>query len=330
MYGDCEKLAEQAEAEPNLVKRGIAYAQIGQCYKGLNNDDQHILMMQRAIEAFHAAAGQTDDAYEKSLLYSYEALCWISLKELERARETVNFGLDLCKIQLNLVPPIIIRFTDNLISQNIEEAEKLWGDLYQNFDQGIIELLKEAFCTINPSTEPPCLTKGPVIAKKWCVLLVGKEHDDPSRDWPLEFLDADSFLGKELILKPEFMKDLLERMKESKHYRFLRIIKTIISSDNEDLTDKAVYLILATSAEENLRIGIMLGSLKEGGLHVIAIWPEAFAQAISENNDILFGFMTRLVKDPQWFLDVNILSFLEGEDEPEIKEEGHLAPNYFI
>jgi hypothetical protein len=74
----------------------------------------------------------------------------------------------------------------------------------------------------------------------------------------------------------------------------------------------------------------MLGSLKEGGLHVIAIWPEAFAQAISENNDILFGFMTRLVKDPQWFLDVNILSFLEGEDEAETKEEGHLAPNYFI
>ena len=197
------------------------------------------------------------------------------------------------------------------------------------FDEGIIDLLTVAFCTINPSTKPPCLTEKPAIVKKWTIVLVGKERDDRTQDWTLEFIDADSVLEKELIFEPEFMKDLLEQMKNAKNYRFLRIIQTIISSENEDLTDKAVYLILATSAEEKLKIGVMFGSLKEGGLHVIAIWPEAFAQAIADNNDILFGFLTRLVKDYQWFLEVNILSFVESE-EAEIKERGSIPPDYYV
>jgi len=326
---DCEKLAEEAAIEQNLIKRGIAFSQLSKCYKGRNENEQYIAMIQKAIEAFHTAAEQMDDAYEKALIFSYEALCWISLKEVENARAIVNIGFELCKNQSNVTPPLIIQFADHLVSQNINEAEKLWGELYQTFDQGIIELLKEAFCTINPSKEPPCLMKSSTITKKWHIVFAGKERNDRTQDWTLDFSDADSTLGKELIFKSEFMQDLIEQMKESKHYRFLRIIQTIISSNNEDLTDKAIYLILATSAEEQLKIGIMLGSLKEGDYHVIAVWPEAFAQAISENNDILFGFMTRLVKDPQWFLDVNLLSFLGSEDEPEVKEEGYIPPDYY-
>ena len=140
-------------------------------------------------------------------------------------------------------------------------------------------------------------------------------------------MDASEIVEKELLLKPEFLKDLLETMKDLKHYRFLRIIRTIVSPGNVDLTNKAIYLILATSTEKNLKFGIMLGCVKGGSLHLIAIWPETFAQVLSENQEILFGFVTRLIKDPHWFLDVNILTCLDSEDE--VTEKGHISPDYY-
>jgi tetratricopeptide (TPR) repeat protein len=326
MVTNYNKLAEAAAAEPNLIKRGIAFSQISQSYKGLNKAEQSLSMMQKAIEAFHSAAAQSDDAFEKSLTYAYEALCLISLKNLDKARNLVNKGIELCKAA-SIKPPLIIQFADVLTAQKIDEAEKIWVEISQDFHQGIIELLKEAFCTVNPSQQPPCLKKRRRITKNWRITLVGKKPDDLEQDWTLELADASELVEKDLLLKPEFLKDLLETMKDQKHYRFLRIIRSIISSENVDLTNKAIYLLLATSAEKKLKFGAMLGSLKGGSLHLIAVWPETFAQAVAANNEILFAFVTRLIKEPHWFLDVNVLTYLDSEDE--VTEKGHISPDYY-
>jgi tetratricopeptide (TPR) repeat protein len=326
MVTDCNKLAEAAAAEPNLIKRGIAFSQASQSCKKVNGAEQSLAMKQKAIEAFRSAAEHLDDAYEKTLTYAYEALCWISLKNIDEARNLVSKGLTICETA-SIKPPLIIRFADSLISQKMDEAEKVWAEISQDFHQGIIELLSEAFCTINPSRTPPCSKKRHQITKYWQMTLVGKKPDNPEQDWTLEFADASELIEKELLLKPEFLKDLLETMKDHKHYRFLRIIRTIISSENIDLTDKAIYLILATSNEKKLKFGITLRSLKGGSLHLLALWPDTFAQAISENNEIMFGFVTRLIKDPQWFLDVNILTCLDSGEES--TEKGHISPDYY-
>ncbi len=325
MVTDCKKLEEVAAAEPNLIKRGIAFNQVSQSCKGIN-EAEHSLLKQRAIESFHSAAEQLDDAYEKTLIQAYEALCWISLKNMKKAKDLVSEGFTLCK-NASIKPPLIIQFADSLITQKVADAEKMWAEISQDFQQGIIELLKEAFCTVNPSQESPCPKKKREITKKWQITLVGKDREDPTQDWTLDLVDASEIIEKELLLKPEFLKDLLETMKDLKHYRFLRIIRSIISPGNQDLTNKTIYLLLATSTEKNLKFGTMLGSLKGGSLHLIAIWPETFAQVISENQEILFGFVTRLIKDPHWFLDVNILTYLDSEDE--VTEKGHLSPDYY-
>ncbi|MDD1778099.1 MAG: hypothetical protein LUQ65_08000 [Candidatus Helarchaeota archaeon] len=326
MVTDCNKLAEAAAAEPNLIKRGIAFSQVSQSCKKVNETEQSLLMKKKAIEAFHSATEHLDDAYEKTLIYAYEALCWISLKNIEEARNLVSNGFAICQTA-SIKPPLIIRFAESLITQKIDDAEQIWADISQDFHQGILDLLKEAFCTVNPSQTPPNSKKRHQITNYWHITLVGKKPDDPEQDWTLEFADASELVDKELLLKPEFLKDLLETMKEQKQYRFLRIIRTIISSENLDLTNKAIYLILATSTEKKLKFGIMLGSLKGGSMHLIALWPDTFAQAVSENDEILFGFVTRLIKDPHWFLDVNILTCLDSEDTT--TEKGHISPDYY-
>lgn len=326
MVTDCERLAELAAAEPNLIKRGIAFDQASKFCKEAKKVKQSQLMKQKAIEAFHSAAEQIDDPYEKTLIYAYEALCWISLKNLDAARDIVNKGIELCK-DASIKPPLIIQFTETLISQKIDDAEKIWAEISQDFQESIIELLKEAFCAVNPTQQPPCSKKRRRITKTWRITLTGKDPDDIQQDWTMELADASEVIEKELLLKPEFIKDLLETMKNQKHYRFLHIIRHIISSENIELTDKIIYLLLATSAEKKLKFGAMLGCREGGSLHLIALWPETFAQVVSENNEILFAFVTRLIKEPHWFLDVNVLTYLDSENE--ITEKGHTLPDYY-
>ncbi|HUX98138.1 MAG TPA: hypothetical protein VMV49_01170 [Candidatus Deferrimicrobium sp.] len=333
---ECKNLAEQALKEPNLIKRGMLFNKASQCYKENANLDQYKLMKEEAIKAFQQEAENIRDYYEKALANSYEALCWICLGAFERAETLVDDCLELESEDPKCKLPLIRVFTKFLASKEVNKAEVLWKDLYQNFSEGIIDLMKEAFISVNPTLCPPSLVVKLVISKTWEIVMAGKNPSNPEEDWNITFYDASEIFKEQIIISKQFVEDLLKTIKENESYRFIRNIKTVKSSIEEDLSDKALYVILATSTTKELKFGILIGSLKEGGLHVIAVWPEAFAQASVEDRDLIKVFISRIINDPSWFKDVNIVAFISTEEEKkkdtetkEGSEDIGLLPGYY-
>ena len=130
---NCNSRAEEAARETNLVKRGVAYNKASQCYKKNDEIEQYKLMKEKAIEAFQKEATKVEDPYEKSLIASYEALCWICLGELENAKALIDKNIELYEKASNYTPPPILNFIKNLASKEVEKAEAIWKDIYQNF-----------------------------------------------------------------------------------------------------------------------------------------------------------------------------------------------------
>ena len=201
------------------------------------------------------------------------------------------------------------------------------------FSEGIIELLKEAYITVNPSSEPPILKKPIKFSRIWKVTMAGKSREE-KEDWTITFFDAKEMFGQEVILKAEFMDDLFEKLKEVKQYHFVQNVRSVLSSSGDDLSKKALYILLATSDEKNLKFGVILGQIKDGGLHVIALWPESLAQAISVDKDIFYSFINRIIKKSDWFSDMNVVTFLPDEtgknkEKKELPDEPSTLPDYY-
>ncbi len=215
----------------------------------------------------------------------------------------------------------------------MEKAEELWKEIDQYFSYGIIDLLKEAFITVNPSHNPPAVEKPIIFLKVWTVLLAGKDPNDPQKDWTLIFYDIHEFFEENLVLKKKFLEDLLDQVKKVEHYHFIRNMRSITSSSGDDLSDKALFIILATTSDKKLKFGMLIGTLKNGNLHVIALWPEIFAQAVIKDESIIGAFITRSIQNPDWFKDLNVLGFLSDEKESgeRVKPgEEEPLPGYFI
>ncbi|NVM29818.1 MAG: hypothetical protein HWN65_13320 [Candidatus Helarchaeota archaeon] len=329
---DCKRIAEQAAQETNLVKRGVLFNKASQCYKENEEAEQFKAIKMKAIDIFHQIFEETEDPYEKSLFSAYEALCWVCLEEFETATGIMDVIMNINKPEPTFKVPPLVNFTYHLARKEIEKAEELWKEIYLHFSHGIIDLLKEAFITVNPSSEPPVIEKPVIFSKIWTILFAGKDPNDPQKDWTLTFYDVHDFFEDKVVLNKKYMDDLLDQVKELEHYRFIRNMRSVTSSSGEDLTSKAMFICLATSSEKKLKFGMLLGTLKDGGVHVIGLWPEAFAQAVVKDEDIIGAFITRSVKNPEWFSDLNVLSFITDEKKPEEEEiaEGEDAlPGYF-
>ena len=329
--GDCQKIAEAARQETDLIKKAMQLNKSSQCYKKRdNNTEQYEALKKEAINAFREKADKFEDPHEKSLFLSYEALCWICLGELEKATELANKALKLLESKPIFKEIPIVNFTKFLATKEVEKAQEIWKSLYMNFSQGIVELLEEAFIIVNPASEPPMLGKPLTFSKRWTILLKGKS-DEPEKVWTLDFFDAHEALKQKLVLKKEFVDDLLAKVKEVEYYHFIKNIRKVSTSTGEDFSDKALFIVLATSAEKKLRFGLLLGTLKDGGVQVVGLWPEAFAQAIGTDEGIIGAFITRSVKEPEWFSDLNILTFIpaDGAKEGGSNDEKEFPPEYF-
>ncbi|NVM54239.1 MAG: hypothetical protein HWN66_11105 [Candidatus Helarchaeota archaeon] len=329
---ECKRIAKEAAQETDLIKQGVAFNKASQCYKKNDDADQYQAMKKKAIQIFQKKAEKFDDPYEKSLFHSYEALCWICLGELKKAEELVDelFKLNDTESGSKISP--IVNFTKHLAIKEVEKAQELWKNIHQFFSQGIIELLEEAFIAINPSSEPPVVEKLPKFYKTWTVLLAGKDSTDLQKDWTLVFYDAHDLFEEQVVLKKNYLEDLLAQVKQLQHYHFIRNMRSVTSSSGDDLSKKALFIILGTSAEKKLKFGMLLGSLTEGGVHIFGLWPEAFAHAVYTDESIIGAFITRSVKNPDWFADLNVLAFLAPEGEPqkdELPESEETLPGYF-
>ncbi len=327
---DCQKIAEDATLVTDLIKKAVQLNRASQCYKKMNNTERYQELKKAAINVFQKKA-EVEDPYERSLFLSYEALCWICIGDLEKAKELTTNAFKFLESGSRFKESPIVNFTEFLATKEVDKAQEIWKNIYMFFSQGIVELLEEAFITVNPASEPPIFGKTITFSKRWNVILIGK-GEEPEKDWNLVFYDAHEALDEKLVLKKEFVDDLLEKVKEIKKYHFIRNIRSVTTSTGEDFSDKALFIILATSAEKKLKFGILLGSLKDGGVHLIALWPEAFAQAVVSDREIIGAFITRSVKEPEWFADLNVLSLISNEGKlqvGELPDEKESLPEYF-
>ncbi len=318
---NCKEIVEEAQRETNFVKKAVAFNNASRCYKKINDLEQYKLMKEKAIEIFHQEGEKITDYYEKALIFSYEALCLICLKQFEKVKALLKQIEEMKEKNSEFMPPLIVDFVSYLVNQEVDKAENLWKELYQGFSPGIINLMEEAFITINPDSTPPTIKKEIHISRTWLITFAGKSYE-PKDDWNLTFYDATELFKSKLILKSEFIDDLIDTIKKEKHYHFVQNIRSVVSSSGEDFSNKAIEVILATSAEKKLKFGILLGHLKDGGLHVLAIWPEALAKAVGTDKDIFGAFITRLVESPEWFSDVNLITYISEEAEtPTMKKD---------
>ncbi|MHA1279434.1 MAG: hypothetical protein ACTSQI_12200 [Candidatus Helarchaeota archaeon] len=334
-YDNGKKKAEEAARETNLIKRAVTYNKASQLYKEKDDLEQYTQMKRKAIEAFQEKAEGLDDFYEKCLVYSYQALCWLCLEEYENARALIDKIADIEHINTAFCLPILANFAKFLVTEELDKAERLWRDIHDYFNPGLIELFEEAFIQVNPKSEPPRVNELVDLTKDWMVIMAGKEGD-LKEEWKLTFFDASQVLNQKIILKSEFMKDLITNIKKQEHYHFVRNIHAVIAPGGENISEKAIDVILATSSENKLKFGVILGHLKEGGSHVLALWPKALAEAIGEDKKIVAAFLTRLVKQPEWFADVNLVTYIdqakgkEGNKTLEKKTKGAVVkPEYY-
>lgn len=329
---ECQQIRIQAEKEADLIKKALLFDRASRYCKKNVRPEEYEENKRTAIELFQKKGELFDDPYEKSLYMCYEALCWICLKQLDVADEIIKKARVLLEGKKPPKVSPILLFVDFLIKNELENAQNAWSDIYPYFIDGIVELLKEAFITVNPSGKPPVTEKPLELTAAWSIFLTGKEPDDPEKDWTLIFYDTKEIFEEKLILKKQYMDDLLDKVKEQEHYHFIRNIRTVISSTGENLSDKALFIILATGKEKPIKFGILLGSLKDGGMHTIALWPKLFAQAVAQDAKIVSAFISRSIQNPEWFSDLNLLTFLPSDEEEKQKGQadiGKKLPEYY-
>ncbi|MFX1295787.1 MAG: hypothetical protein ACFFD2_13165 [Promethearchaeota archaeon] len=331
----CESIIEKGEQETNLIKRGIIFNKVSQYYLKINDLEQYKSNKEKAIESFQKQVKKIKDPYEKSLIYSYEALCWICLEKYENAKALIDKIRKMEDDNPKFTHPSITDFTKFLLLKDVEKAEELWNTLHNYFSSGIIELLEEAFITVNPTSEPPTINKFIKLKNMWSVLMAGKSKD-AQEDWSLTFFDATEIFKQKLVINNQFLDNLIKKIREIEYYHFIRNVRSVISPSGEDFSDKAIDIVLATSTKKKLKFGVIFGSLKDGGLHVLAIWPEALAKAIVEDKEVLGAFISRLIESPEWYSDVNLITYLSNEDKgirdnknEESSNETNSLPGYY-
>ncbi len=326
---DGKKKAEDAAEEANLIKQAMSYNESSQYYKEEENLEQYKVMKEKAIEAFGSKAAQLEDSYEKALVCSYQALCWICLEEYENAKVVLNDISELQNKNCDFISPTITNFAKFLALGDIERAERLWKDIHDQFHPGIVELLEEAFIQVNPKSEPPRIKDPVELTMEWVIVMAGK-GGEVKEDWMLTFFDASQIFNTKIILKPEFMDDLIKKVEELDHYHFVKSIRTVKSPSGDDFSNKAIDIVLATSEEKGLKFGVIFGHLKDGGLHILAVWPKALAEAMYEDNEIIGAFITRLIKQPEWFADINLITYLsKGGDLEKGKSKEGVDSSYY-
>jgi tetratricopeptide (TPR) repeat protein len=306
---DGKKKAEYAAEEADLIKKAMAYNESSQYYEEEEDLEQYKIMKEKAIETFGSKAAQLEDSYEKALVCSYQALCWICLEEYENAKVVLNDISDLQNNNCDFIPPAIFNFAQYLAMEEVEKAERLWRDIHDQFHPNIVKLLEEAFVRVNPKSEPPRIKEPVELTMEWVIVMAGK-GGDVREDWKLIFYDASQIFNTKMILKREFMDDLIKKVEDLDHYHFVKSIRTVTSPSGEDFSEKAIDIVLATSAEKELKFGVIFGHLKDGGVHILGVWPKAFAEAMYEDNEIIGAFITRLIKQPDWFADINLITYL--------------------
>jgi len=139
----------------------------------------------------------------------------------------------------------------------------------------------------------------------WKLVLEGA-HEGEDDDLELEFIDASNIFGEPTIEK-SFVDAIIQLAKERENYSVFRNLKKIISDKGEDMTGMAIWALLGIVSENSQRVGLLLGSLEEGGVHIIAAWPNSFADQLRGDVSLLDVVLDNFTSNPDFWKQVDLI-----------------------
>lgn len=139
----------------------------------------------------------------------------------------------------------------------------------------------------------------------WKLSLEGSNSSEDD-DLELQFTDTSNIVGEPTIDR-EFIDNLLKNTKKYPHYSVFRNLKKIISDKGEDKTGLAIWALLGIVKENSQRVGLLLGSLAEGGVHIIAAWPNSFADQLRGDVSLLDLVLDNFTSLPEFWKQVDLV-----------------------
>ena len=139
----------------------------------------------------------------------------------------------------------------------------------------------------------------------WKLTLEGSDSNDTD-DLQLIFQDTSNILGEPVISR-EFLDTLIKLSQKEDNYSVFRNLKKIISDKNEDMTNSAIWALLGIVSENSQRVGLLLGALNDGGLHVIASWPNTFTDQLRTDSSLLDIVLDNYINNPQFWKQVDLI-----------------------
>lgn len=133
----------------------------------------------------------------------------------------------------------------------------------------------------------------------------------PSDDFTLSFVNIDNIVKPEeqFVLVDKYVDDILNLCRDNDRYSVIGNLKEIFSPQGEDLSDKRIYALMGvhTGTGQSLRLGCLLAQYQDGNWGILGLWPEPFAEAVKENNEILNGFLMAFVGAPNDWERVDVV-----------------------
>ena len=139
----------------------------------------------------------------------------------------------------------------------------------------------------------------------WKIILDGADssHDD---DLELEFIDTSNILGEPTIEK-QFLDDIIKKTRKFDNYSVFRNLKKVVSNTGKDMTGMALWCLLGIVQENSQRVGLLLGSLIEGGVHIIAAWPTTFADQLRSEINLIDVVLDNFSSNPSFWKQVDLI-----------------------
>ena len=139
----------------------------------------------------------------------------------------------------------------------------------------------------------------------WTLILEGGSESDDD-DLELQFIDTSNIMGEPTIER-SFVDKMINLSKNLENYSVFRNLKKITSDKGEDMTGHAIWALLGIVKENSQRIGLLLGALAEGGIHIIAAWPESFADQLRSDVSLLDNVLDNFVTRPDFWTQVDLI-----------------------
>ncbi len=129
---------------------------------------------------------------------------------------------------------------------------------------------------------------------------------DKSKDLDMEFTDTSNILGEPIISR-EFIDSIIKMTQTNENYDLYKKIKKIYSDKNEDLSNHAIWALLGIVKQNSQRVGLLLGSLLEGSIHLIGSWPDNFTDQLRTDSTLVDIVLNNFIKNPDFWSQVDLI-----------------------